>query len=114
MLAAVAPELTGVRAAVNPDCTVSVRMTLGNRDTLRPDDALLVYLDTEKPGDSTVWVISLDGASRRQVAVFDKGVRPLALRGSLLATLALAAVGSLVAASDAVESYPLAEGQFMR
>jgi drug/metabolite transporter (DMT)-like permease len=36
------------------------------------------------------------------------------LRGSLLATLALAAVGSLVAASDAVESYPLAEGQFMR
>ena len=36
------------------------------------------------------------------------------LRGSLLATLALAAVGSLVAASDAVESYPLAEGQFLR
>ena len=36
------------------------------------------------------------------------------LRGSLLATIALAAVGSLVAASDAVESYPLAEGQFLR
>ena len=36
------------------------------------------------------------------------------LRGSLLATLALAAVGSLVAASDAVEGYPLAEGQFGR
>jgi drug/metabolite transporter (DMT)-like permease len=36
------------------------------------------------------------------------------LRGSLLATLALALVGSLVAASDAVESYPLAEAQFLR
>jgi drug/metabolite transporter (DMT)-like permease len=36
------------------------------------------------------------------------------LRGSLMATVALAAVGSLVAASDAVESYPLAEGQFLR
>jgi drug/metabolite transporter (DMT)-like permease len=36
------------------------------------------------------------------------------LRGSLLATIALAAVGSLVAASDAVEGYPLAEGQFLR
>lgn len=36
------------------------------------------------------------------------------LRGSLLATLALALVGSLVAASDTVESYPLAEGQFLR
>jgi drug/metabolite transporter (DMT)-like permease len=36
------------------------------------------------------------------------------LRGSLLATLALAAVGSLVAASDAVEAYPFAEGQFLR
>jgi drug/metabolite transporter (DMT)-like permease len=36
------------------------------------------------------------------------------LRGALLATLALAAVGSLVAASDAVEGYPVAEGQFVR
>jgi drug/metabolite transporter (DMT)-like permease len=36
------------------------------------------------------------------------------LRGALLATLALAAVGSLVAASDAVEAYPVAEGQFLR
>ena len=36
------------------------------------------------------------------------------LRGSLLATLALALVGSLVAASDTVEGYPLAEGQFLR
>ena len=36
------------------------------------------------------------------------------LRGSLLATLALALVGSLVAASDVVESYPFAEGQFVR
>jgi drug/metabolite transporter (DMT)-like permease len=36
------------------------------------------------------------------------------LRGSLLATAAFALVGSLVAASDSVESYPLAEGQFLR
>ena len=36
------------------------------------------------------------------------------LRGSLLATLALALVGSLVAASDTVEGYPLAEGQLLR
>ena len=36
------------------------------------------------------------------------------LRGSLLATLAVAMVGSLVAASDVVESYPLAEAQFLR
>ena len=36
------------------------------------------------------------------------------LRGALLATLALALVGSLVAASDTIEGYPLAEGQFLR
>ena len=36
------------------------------------------------------------------------------LKGSLLAALAFALVGSLVAASDSVESYPLAEGQFLR
>jgi len=36
------------------------------------------------------------------------------LRGSLLAATAFALVGSLVAASDSVESYPLAEGQFLR
>lgn len=35
-------------------------------------------------------------------------------RGSLLAVTAFALVGSLVAASDSVESYPLAEGQFLR
>lgn len=36
------------------------------------------------------------------------------VRGALLATLALTLVGSLVAASDALEAYPLAEGQFIR
>ena len=36
------------------------------------------------------------------------------VKGSLLAALAFALVGSLVAASDSVESYPLAEGQFLR
>ena len=36
------------------------------------------------------------------------------IRGSLLAATAFALVGSLVAASDSVESYPLAEGQFLR
>ena len=36
------------------------------------------------------------------------------LRGGLLATLALGLVGSLVAASDALEAYPLPEGQFLR
>jgi len=36
------------------------------------------------------------------------------LKGSLLAALAFALVGSLVAASDSVETYPLAEGQFLR
>jgi drug/metabolite transporter (DMT)-like permease len=36
------------------------------------------------------------------------------LKGSLLAAAAFALVGSLVAASDSVESYPLAEGQFLR
>jgi drug/metabolite transporter (DMT)-like permease len=36
------------------------------------------------------------------------------LRGTALAALAFALVGSLVAASDSVESYPLAEGQFLR
>jgi drug/metabolite transporter (DMT)-like permease len=36
------------------------------------------------------------------------------VRGSLLAAAAFALVGSLVAASDSVESYPLAEGQFLR
>jgi drug/metabolite transporter (DMT)-like permease len=35
-------------------------------------------------------------------------------RGSILAAGAFALVGSLVAASDSVESYPLAEGQFLR
>ena len=35
-------------------------------------------------------------------------------RGSLLATSAFLLVGSLVAASDGVESYPLAEGQLIR
>jgi drug/metabolite transporter (DMT)-like permease len=35
-------------------------------------------------------------------------------RGSLLAVIAFVLVGSLVAASDSVESYPLAEGQFLR
>jgi hypothetical protein len=36
------------------------------------------------------------------------------LRGSLLAATALALVGSLVAASDLVESYPLPAGQALR
>jgi drug/metabolite transporter (DMT)-like permease len=36
------------------------------------------------------------------------------VKGSLLAATAFALVGSLVAASDSVESYPLAEGQFLR
>jgi drug/metabolite transporter (DMT)-like permease len=36
------------------------------------------------------------------------------LRGSLLATIALALVGSLVAAADLVEGYPLAAGQALR
>jgi drug/metabolite transporter (DMT)-like permease len=36
------------------------------------------------------------------------------IRGPLLAATAFALVGSLVAASDSVESYPLAEGQFAR
>jgi drug/metabolite transporter (DMT)-like permease len=36
------------------------------------------------------------------------------LRGSILAAAAFALVGSLVAASDSVESYPLAEGQLGR
>lgn len=36
------------------------------------------------------------------------------LRGSLLAALALALVGSLVAASDLVEGYPLSTGQALR
>ena len=36
------------------------------------------------------------------------------IRGSLLAAIAFVLVGSLVAASDSVESYPLAEGQFLR
>jgi drug/metabolite transporter (DMT)-like permease len=36
------------------------------------------------------------------------------VKGSLLAAAAFALVGSLVAASDSVESYPLAEGQFLR
>jgi drug/metabolite transporter (DMT)-like permease len=36
------------------------------------------------------------------------------LRGALLATLALALVGSLVAASDLVEGYPLSTGQALR
>ena len=36
------------------------------------------------------------------------------VKGTLLAAAAFALVGSLVAASDSVESYPLAEGQFLR
>ncbi len=36
------------------------------------------------------------------------------LKGTLLAAAAFALVGSLVAASDSVESYPLAEGQILR
>jgi drug/metabolite transporter (DMT)-like permease len=36
------------------------------------------------------------------------------VKGMLLAAAAFALVGSLVAASDAIESYPLAEGQFLR
>lgn len=51
----------------------------------QPEPLSLVYLDTEKPNTSEVWVVSLDGAGKRQVALFDKGVRPLDVRGSLLA-----------------------------
>ncbi|MBJ7329430.1 MAG: PASTA domain-containing protein [Solirubrobacteraceae bacterium] len=75
-----APELTGVRATVNADCTVSVRMTLGNRDVLRPDDALLVYLDTD--GNPTTGAKSFAGADRGVGLVADEdGPGYLALLG---------------------------------
>lgn len=61
-------------------------VAVGPRPTsAQPAPLSLVYLDTEKPNTSEVWVTSLDGASRRQVALFDTGVRPLDVRGSLLA-----------------------------
>lgn len=55
-----APELSGVRATVNADCTVSVRLSVDNRDALRPDDVLLAYLDTD--GDPRTGAESFGGA----------------------------------------------------
>jgi drug/metabolite transporter (DMT)-like permease len=62
----------------------------------------------------------LPGATRRRFAIGGRllGAAALAVsttaRGSLLAALALALVGSLVAASDLVEGYPLSTGQALR
>jgi hypothetical protein len=75
-----APELAAVRAAVNADCTVSVRLTVDNRDALRPDDALLVYLNTD--GDAATGAQSFGGADQGVGLVADAdGPGYLALLG---------------------------------
>ncbi len=75
-----APEISGVRAAVNADCTVSVRLTVDNRDALRPDDALLVYLDTD--GNPATGAQSFGGADSGVGLVADEdGPGYLALLG---------------------------------
>lgn len=75
-----APELSSVRAAVNADCTASVRLTVDNRDALRPDDALLVYLDTD--GDASTGAQSFGGADHGVGLVADEdGPGYLALLG---------------------------------
>ncbi|UUY05560.1 hypothetical protein LRS13_08585 [Svornostia abyssi] len=75
-----APEISAVRAAVNADCTVSIRMTVDNRDALRPDDALLVYLNTD--GNAATGARSFGGADQGVGLVADEdGPGYLALLG---------------------------------
>lgn len=75
-----APEISAVRAAVNADCTVSIRMTVENRDALRPDDALLVYLNTD--GNAATGARSFGGADQGVGLVADEdGPGYLALLG---------------------------------
>lgn len=76
-----APELSAVRAAVNADCTVTVRLTVDGRDALRPDDALLVYLNTD--GNTDTGARSFGGADQGVGLVADEdGPGYLALLGA--------------------------------
>lgn len=75
-----APELSAIQAQVNADCTVSVRLTVDNRTTLRPDDALLVYLDTD--GNAATGARSFGGGDLGVGIVTDEdGPGHLALLG---------------------------------
>lgn len=76
-----APELSTVRAQVNADCTVTVRLTVTNRTTLRPDDALLVYLNTD--GNPATGARSFGGGDQGVGIVADEdGPGYLALLGA--------------------------------
>lgn len=76
-----APEISAIRAAVGADCTVSVRLTIENRDALRPDDALLVYLNTD--GDPSTGADSFGGGDLGVGLIADEdGPGYLALLGT--------------------------------
>lgn len=76
-----APELSAVRTAVNADCTVTVRLTVDNRDALRADDALLVYLNTD--GNTATGARTFGGADQGVGLVADEdGPGYLALLGT--------------------------------
>ena len=65
-----APELSAIRAQVNADCTVTVRLTVDNRSALRPDDALLVYLNTD--GNAATGARSFGGGDQGVGLVADE------------------------------------------
>jgi hypothetical protein len=76
-----APELGAVRAQVNADCTVTVRLTVNNRPALRADDALLVYLNTD--GNPATGARSFGGGDQGVGIVSDEdGPGYLALLGA--------------------------------
>lgn len=75
-----APEVTAIRANINADCTVSVRLSVANRTALRTDDALLIYFDTD--ANRSTGAPSFGGADRGVGLVTDEdGPGYLALLG---------------------------------
>ena len=78
------------------------RRTAASERRVRPAPPLRRRRDLRRPRRR--------GAGRRAAT----RVVSATVKGSLLAATAFVLVGSLVAASDSVESYPLAEGQFLR
>lgn len=65
-----APEVTTVNAQVKADCTVSVRLGIANRTRLLPDDAVLVYLNTD--GNTATGAKSFGGADQGVGLVADE------------------------------------------
>lgn len=65
-----APEVTTVNAQVKADCTVSVRLGIANRTRLLPDDAVLIYLNTD--GNPATGAKSFGGADQGVGLVADE------------------------------------------